>query len=66
MENNIIDLLETGDYRIVLDTNVYLDLYRFSPQYVKYALECLEKISQYIIIPKTIHIEFEKNKKILF
>ena len=41
----INDLLSDGNYIIVLDTNVLLNVYRYSPEFSEFVLECLRKIS---------------------
>lgn len=63
--NNINELIE-NDYIIILDTNVYLGLYRFSPDYSNFALECLEKVKNNIRIPYTVSIEYNKHNRSLY
>ncbi len=61
-----IGKLLTNDYVIVCDTNVYLGLYRHSPDYANFALECLREIEEHIVLPYTTKIEFNRNNKSLF
>ena len=51
----------TDDYVVILDTNVFLGLYRLSPDYVEFALACLTAIKDRIVIPYTVKIEFLKH-----
>lgn len=62
----IKDLLETSDYVIILDTNVLLNIYRFSPDFSVFALNCLRTVSQYIVLPATVHLEFCKHNRAEF
>lgn len=63
---NVKELLASGDYVVVFDTNVYLGLYRFSPDYANFALECLQEIQPHIMLPYTVKVEFMKNSRPLF
>lgn len=56
---NIKKLIEEDNYIIVLDTNVILRLYDYSPEFSTFALNCLHKITQHLIIPYTVKIEYE-------
>ncbi len=58
--NDIKELIESG-YIVVLDTNVLLELYRYSPDYADFALECLERIKDNIRIPYTVFLEFKRH-----
>ncbi|MCY9339740.1 PIN domain-containing protein [Bacillus haynesii] len=62
---NIAKLIE-DNYVIVCDTNVYLGLYRFSPDFANFALDCLRKIQAHIMIPYTVKIEYDKHYQALF
>ena len=53
-------------YAIVFDTNVFLNLYRVSPDYADFLLICLNAIKEYIAVPKTVQIEFLKHNKALY
>lgn len=59
------DLMDS-DLKIVLDTNIYLDIYRSSSEYAEFCLNCLEKIKEMIVVTSTIDIEFNKHNKTLF
>ncbi|MBB6697280.1 PIN domain-containing protein [Clostridium algidicarnis] len=48
---------------IILDTNVYLNIYRYSPEFTEFALKCLNSIKESIVISETIKIEFLKHCK---
>lgn len=57
----INDLLSKDNYIIVLDTNVLLNIYRYSPEFSEFALECLRGISNSIYLPATVRLEFGKH-----
>lgn len=61
-----IDGLVSSNYKIVCDTNVYLGLYRFSPDYANFALDCLKKVQHHIMLPYTVKIEFIKHYRALY
>lgn len=63
---NIKNLVDKGSYIVVFDTNVFLNLYRISPDYADFLLSCMETIQENIIVPKTIQIEFIKHNEALF
>lgn len=63
MDINVRELLEKENYYIVLDTNVYLGMYRCSPDFSAFALNCLESVRSYVRIPYTVKIEFYKHCK---
>ena len=41
----IKELIENG-YRVILDTNVLLNIYRYSPEFSEFALECLKAVKK--------------------
>lgn len=56
----IKDLIENG-YAVVLDTNVLLNIYRYSPEFSEFALECLKAIKNCIMLPATVRLEYDKH-----
>lgn len=56
-------LVEECDYAIVLDTNVLLNIYRYSPEFTEFAMNCLLTVKQEIILPATVRMEFKRNHK---
>ena len=48
-------------YVIVLDTNVLLNVYRYSPEFSEFALECLKAIGKHIVLPSTVRLEYDKH-----
>lgn len=38
---NIRELIEHQNYAIVLDTNVLLNIYRYSPEFTDFAMKCI-------------------------
>lgn len=63
---DIKKLIDSNSYVIVYDTNIFLNLYRISPDYADFALECMNKLVDYTIIPNTVFIEFKKHNKKLY
>lgn len=63
-----VDVAEliANNYVIVCDTNVYLGLYRNSPDYANFALECLQKIQEQLILPYTVKVEYQRHNQALF
>lgn len=60
MSDNIKELIE-NNYIIVCDTNVFLHIYRYSPEFSDFALRCLSTVESYIVIPSTVRFEFLKH-----
>lgn len=58
----IKELIENG-YVVVLDTNVLLNIYRYSPEFSEFALECLKAIKNSIMLPATVRLEYEKHRR---
>lgn len=54
------------NYFIVCDTNVFLGLYRNSPDYAAFALECLQQVKKKILIPNTVRVEFTRHSRSMF
>ena len=61
-EIDIKSLLEQN-YVIVCDTNVYLNVYRYSPEFTEFSMKCLNEIKGKIVIPATVDIEYRKHCK---
>lgn len=51
---------------IVLDTNVLLNVYRYSPEFSNFALECIGAIEHHIVLPSTVRIEYFHHNKAIF
>lgn len=60
------DQVETENYVIVCDTNIYLNIYRYSPEFAEFALKCLQRIQDSIIVPSTVYIEYMKHYRAAF
>lgn len=58
----IKDFVENG-YAVVLDTNVLLNIYRYSPEFSEFALECLNAVKGHIVLPATVKLEYEKHRR---
>jgi hypothetical protein len=59
----IREMLQYGNYVVVLDTNILLKIYRSSPDYAEFVLECLECIKDYVYVPFNVSWEYEKHRK---
>lgn len=60
MTNKIKELL-SKDYVIVCDTNVYLRLYDYSPEFASFAIECLDQVKDFIQITYMTFLEYNKH-----
>ena len=58
-------LLENG-YIVVLDTNVLLNVYHYSPEFTDFALECLRAIINSIYLPSTVKLEYDLHRNMEF
>ena len=65
MATNIKELIPQN-YVIICDTNVFLHIYRYSPDFSDFALKCLQTVSSSIIIPSTVKYEFFKHYRSYF
>lgn len=59
----IKNLLQNKNYIVVLDANILLKVYRSSPDYAEFVLECLDSIKDYVCIPFNVYWEYEKHRK---
>lgn len=58
---NLKNMLESENYLIVCDTNVFLHAYKVSPDFSKFILECLRSVKEFIVLPTTVRIEYENH-----
>lgn len=56
------ELLDAG-YVVVLDTNVLLNVYRYSPEFSEFSLKCLHAVSNHIVLPATVHLEYSRHRR---
>jgi len=63
---SIKDLLKNDNCIVVLDTNVLLNIYSYSPEFSDFALECLKKVRNYIYLPSTVRLEYENHYRFEF
>lgn len=56
-----IQSLINGSTYIVFDTNVLLNIYRYSPEFTEFAMDCLNHIKGTIMLPSTVRIEYGKH-----
>ena len=60
MNYSIKDLI-SQNYIIVCDTNVYLRLYDYSPEFTEFAITCLDKIKAHLKIAYMTCLEYNKH-----
>lgn len=58
---NIKEQIEKSDIVIIFDTCVYLNIYKYSPEYSDFALECIKSIDEYLTMPSTVNYEYSKH-----
>lgn len=46
---------------IILDTNVILDLYRFSSNTCEHILDIFQEVQEHLWLPHQVYFEFDKN-----
>lgn len=65
VSNESVDVkaLVDNGYVIFCDTNIFLNIYRVSPDYATFALECLKSIKDVLYVPYTVKIEFYRHNK---
>ena len=54
------------DQIIVVDTNVLLNIYRYSPEFSEFASDCLKAITGNVILPATVRIEYKRHNRACF
>ena len=59
-------LVNDEKYIIVPDTNVLLNLYRYSPDFSEFGLQCLTEVVESLYLPATVRLEFGKHCKAAF
>lgn len=66
MEEKINKLLDGEDCIIIFDTNVYLNLYEYSPEASDFFIEIIYLTIDKIYLPSTVKREFDKNHETCF
>ena len=61
IKNEIKDIINEKNFCLVFDTNIYLNLYEYSPEVTEFFISLSEIIQENIIIPGTVKREFERN-----
>ena len=56
-----IQSLISGSTYIVLDANVLLNVYHYSPEFTEFAMDCINQIRGTIMLPSTVRIEYGKH-----
>lgn len=59
-------LVDEEDYVIIPDTNVLLNLYRYSPEFSEFGIQCLKQVVSFLYLPATIRLEFGKHCRAAF
>ncbi|MEY8483738.1 PIN-like domain-containing protein [Lachnospiraceae bacterium 48-21] len=49
------------NYIIVLDTNVLLNIYRYSPEFSGFAFNCLNSVKESIVLSAIVRLEYGKH-----
>ncbi len=57
---SIKDLIENEEYVVVPDTNILLNIYRYSPSFTEFVLDCLKAIKKSVVIMSTVRLEYGK------
>lgn len=65
MPESIKELIN-HNHIMICDTNVFLHIYRYSPEFSDFALRCMNAVKPYIVIPSTIKMEFLKHYRQYF
>lgn len=61
-----IKYLIDENHIIICDTNVYLHIYRYSPEFSDFALRCMQAVYSAIVLPSTVKYEFLKHYRSYF
>lgn len=61
MENDTIKKLIDMGYVVFCDTNVYLRIYDYSPEFADFAIKCLFEIKESLYLTRTSFLEYEKH-----
>ncbi len=60
-EVTISSIMELEDFCVVFDTNIYLNLYEYSPDATEFFIKLCNRIQSKLVLPRTVKREFEKN-----
>ncbi|MGF3104079.1 PIN-like domain-containing protein [Rossellomorea sp. DUT-2] len=61
IKKEIQRVIKENDFCIVFDTNIYLNLYEYSPEVTDFFVGLSEKIIDNLILPDTVKREFDRN-----
>jgi len=64
IKRKIKTFITQGNYCVVYDTNIYLNLYEYSPEVTDFFVGLTEKIIDNLILPDTVKREFDRNHSI--
>lgn len=59
--SDIKELIETKNYIVVCDTNILLNIYRYSPEFTDFAMNCMNMVQEAVILPSTVRMECLKH-----
>lgn len=57
----IREMIESQNYVVIFDTNVLLNIYRYSPEFTDFAMRCLRSVATSIVLPATVWLEYKKH-----
>lgn len=61
IKNKIQRVIKENNFCIAFDTNIYLNLYEFSPEVTDFFVGLCERIVDKLILPETVKREFDRN-----
>lgn len=62
----IRDKIENQNYIVIFDTNVLLNIYRYSPEFTDFAMRCIRSVETSIVLPATVWLEYKKHYRTEF
>lgn len=64
IKNEIKKVIEDENFCIIFDTNIYLNLYEYSPEVTDFFVGLAKKIIDNLLLPDTVKREFDRNHSI--
>nr|WP_297705293.1 PIN domain-containing protein [uncultured Butyrivibrio sp.] len=58
---SIKQLIEEEKFCVVADTNILLNIYRYSPDFSAFAMDCLERVKDAVYLPSIVRYEYGKH-----
>lgn len=60
-EVTIANIIESGEFCIIFDTNIYLNLYEYSPDATEFFIKICNHVLENLVLPSTVKREFDRN-----